>query len=129
MLARLVAGVREQLDANYAGADLQGSLATGGFDDASDLGFLIVVEQKVSADAVEQILDNPAEMSSWWYQAFAVLSYCRMAETRSFTRYVVDVHTWRDQMPPRGGARAAVRELLSRESNCVGRGRSSGAVL
>lgn len=32
-------------------------------------------------DWAEQIFGDPAEMSSLWYQVFAVLSYCRMAET------------------------------------------------
>ncbi len=183
VLARLMAGAWERLGADYVGAYLQGSLATGGFDEASDVDFLIVVEREVCADAVkrlqdfhralyehpshwarhlegsyvpraaladlppprrellyldhgsttfersdhdhhlavlwtlrergvvldgpdpktlippippealreevrttmvswgEQILSDPAEMSSLWYQAFAVLSYCRMAET------------------------------------------------
>ena len=183
VLARLVAGVRERLGANYVGAYLQGSLAIGDFDDASDVDFLIVVERDVPAETIERLQDfhralfehqsywsrhlegsyvpraaladlppprrkllyldhgsttfersdhdhylavlwtlrergvvldgpepdtlippippdalrnevrttmtewaaeifgDPTKMSLWWYQAFAVLSYCRMAET------------------------------------------------
>ncbi|MCZ6658059.1 MAG: nucleotidyltransferase domain-containing protein, partial [Gammaproteobacteria bacterium] len=42
MLGKLVAGVRERLSENYVGFYLQGSLATGDFDNYSDVDFLVV---------------------------------------------------------------------------------------
>jgi predicted nucleotidyltransferase len=183
VLARLVAGTKERLGANYIGVYLQGSMATGDFDVSSDIDFLVVVEREphydvvrrlaelhlalyahpshwgqhlegsyvpraalvelppprrhllyldhgstrfersdhdhylavlwtlrergivldgpdpkglvslVSAEALQTetldsmrrwadlIFTNPAEMTTCWYQAYAVLSYCRMAET------------------------------------------------
>jgi hypothetical protein len=57
VLARLVAGARERLGANYVGAYLQGSLATGDFDDASDVDFLIVAEREPLDDVVGRLLE------------------------------------------------------------------------
>ena len=51
----LVAGARELLGADYVGAYLQGSLATGDFDDASDVDFLIVVEREPPRDVVGRL--------------------------------------------------------------------------
>ena len=55
VLARLVAGVRELLAANYVGAYLQGSLATGGFDNGSDVDFLIVLEREVPTEVAKRL--------------------------------------------------------------------------
>jgi hypothetical protein len=55
VLARLVAGAKERLGADYVGTYLQGSLATGDFDNASDVDFLIVVERDPSEDLVERL--------------------------------------------------------------------------
>jgi hypothetical protein len=57
VLARLAAGARERLGADYVGAYLQGSLATGDFDDASDVDFLIVVERDPPADVVARLVE------------------------------------------------------------------------
>lgn len=46
VLQKLVAGVRERLAGNYVGVYLQGSLATGDFDDSSDVDFLIITEDE-----------------------------------------------------------------------------------
>ena len=55
VLGRLVAGARELLGADYVGAYLQGSLATGDFDDASDVDFLVVVEREPPDDVVGRL--------------------------------------------------------------------------
>ena len=57
VLGRLVAGARERLGEDYVGAYLQGSLATGDFDDASDVDFLVVVEREPPHDVVGQLQD------------------------------------------------------------------------
>jgi hypothetical protein len=56
VLAALVEGARERLGANYVGAYLQGSLATGDFDSASDVDFLIVVEREPPDEVIERLL-------------------------------------------------------------------------
>lgn len=182
-MAELVATARRHLGNNYVGTYLHGSLATGGFDNASDIDFLVVTRRRVddeqagalrrghqdlhrreshwakhlegsyaplealaavppprqkllyldrgsttfewsdhdhclnvlwvvrerpfaldgpdprtiippiTAEALmdetrddmrewaDRILSAPERMSSWWYQSFIVLSYCRMAHT------------------------------------------------
>jgi hypothetical protein len=57
VLARLVAGASERLGADYVGAYLQGSQATGDFDNASDVDFLIVVEREPPDDVVGRLLE------------------------------------------------------------------------
>jgi predicted nucleotidyltransferase len=55
VLGLLVEGARERLGDAFVGAYLQGSLASGDFDDASDVDFLIVVREDVPEDRVPEL--------------------------------------------------------------------------
>lgn len=64
----LVGGIRDILEGNFLAACLQGSLATGGFDEHSDVDFAITTKQPLSTGEVEALqkmhaqlfkLDNP----------------------------------------------------------------------
>ena len=55
VLLRLVAGAREVLGADCLAAWLQGSLATGDFDDASDVDFVVAVREDLPQKRVEAL--------------------------------------------------------------------------
>lgn len=68
VLDELIAGVRSVLEDKFVGAYLQGSFAIGDFDRDSDVDFIIVTEDDLSADEVRALqalhshiyaLDNP----------------------------------------------------------------------
>lgn len=52
MLERFTAGIQDALRANFIGADLVGSLATGDFDLDSDIDFLVITNKEPTAAEV-----------------------------------------------------------------------------
>ena len=69
VLEKLTRGVREILADNYVGAYLQGSLATGDFDNHSDVDFLVVTEESPSrecVDALQEFHRSMFEFPCYW---------------------------------------------------------------
>lgn len=58
VLERFVGGVRTALGDNFVGAYLVGSLALGDFDLDSDVDFLILINEELSAAGVERVQRN-----------------------------------------------------------------------
>jgi hypothetical protein len=57
VLDTLVIGTRERLSDNYVGVYLQGSLATGDFDNHSDVDFLVVTETQPAEQEISELQD------------------------------------------------------------------------
>lgn len=55
VLATFLDAVRTELDANFLGLYLQGSFATGGFDEYSDCDWIVVTNEPVSTDHVPRL--------------------------------------------------------------------------
>jgi hypothetical protein len=71
VLAELVAGIQAILGETFTGAYLQGSFAIGDFDEHSDVDFLIVCEQELSAaqvDALQALHARIFRLPSYWAQ-------------------------------------------------------------
>lgn len=62
VLDRLVDGTRTVLGENYVGTYLQGSLATGGFDNHSDIDFFVVTEDQPIASHVDALQEFHCEL-------------------------------------------------------------------
>jgi hypothetical protein len=58
VLEKLVSSVRGILGDNFVGAYLQGSAATGGFDEHSDCDFAIVINDELSDNQVQKLQKN-----------------------------------------------------------------------
>lgn len=57
VLQELVNSMRAALEDNFIGAYLQGSFATGGYDQHSDVDFIAITEQELSEDQVAALLN------------------------------------------------------------------------
>ncbi len=71
VLRRLVAGMRECLGELHVGTYLQGSQATGDFDESSDVDFLVVVDAEVprcTVDRLQEFHRSLYEHPSYWGQ-------------------------------------------------------------
>lgn len=55
VLMQLVEGISATLDDDFVGAYLQGSFAIGDFDEHSDVDFIIVIDQELTADQVDNL--------------------------------------------------------------------------
>ena len=69
LLRRLLGGARGVLGRGFVGAYLFGSLACGGFDEASDVDVLVVTEEEVSAEdfgALREMHERLAAYDSPW---------------------------------------------------------------
>lgn len=69
ILRALQAGVQDVLGARLVGMYLDGSLASGGFDQASDIDFVVVTDEDVSAELFEALRamhDRIASLDSPW---------------------------------------------------------------
>jgi hypothetical protein len=61
--------VRLTLGSRFVGMYLDGSLASGGFDQDSDIDFIVVTDEELSQElftALQTMHDRLAEMDSWW---------------------------------------------------------------
>jgi hypothetical protein len=69
ILDELVARMRVILDAKFIGAYLQGSLAVGGFDQHSDVDWIVVIEDELSSNEVDRLQfmhDQVYQLDSEW---------------------------------------------------------------
>jgi predicted nucleotidyltransferase len=69
LLQELLAGVRDVLGGHFAGMYLEGSLASGDFDAASDIDFLVATDEEVSGEqftALQAMYDRIAKRNTVW---------------------------------------------------------------
>ncbi len=69
LLAKLLECVREILGVEFVGMYLDGSLATGDFDEDSDVDFVVVTENEISGDCLARLQtmhDEIAVLDTWW---------------------------------------------------------------
>ena len=64
VLERFVGGVQDAVEANFVGAYLVGSLATGNFDHDSDIDFLIVTDEELTGAQVQALQALHVELHS-----------------------------------------------------------------
>lgn len=53
VLQDVVSSIQSILTSDFTGVYLQGSFATGGFDEHSDVDFLVVIEKEITPDQLE----------------------------------------------------------------------------
>jgi hypothetical protein len=71
VLSELVFSIEGILDMNFIGAYLQGSFAIGGYDQHSDVDFVVAIEEEITSDQVEALQamhDRVYQMESSWAQ-------------------------------------------------------------
>lgn len=71
VLSEFIASIKAILQDNFVGAYLQGSLATGGFDEHSDVDYLIVINKEIAVDQLEKLQDMHERifnLKSYWAQ-------------------------------------------------------------
>jgi predicted nucleotidyltransferase len=71
VLHDLVHSIQAILKDTFIGFYLQGSLATGGFDEHSDVDFLVVIDKEISSDQLEKLQamhERIFSLKSYWAQ-------------------------------------------------------------
>ncbi len=71
VLSDLVESIKTTLKDNFIGAYLQGSFATGGFDEHSDVDFIVVIEKEIMPDQLEKLQvmhERIYNLPSYWAQ-------------------------------------------------------------
>src|SRR5215470_2110366 len=66
VLGTFVGGVQDAVEANFVGAYLVGSLATGDFDHDSDIDFLIVIDEELTDDHIQSLRALHLGLHSLW---------------------------------------------------------------
>jgi predicted nucleotidyltransferase len=69
LLQELLAGVQGVLDSHFTGLYLEGSLASGDFDQDSDIDFIVATDEEVSGDqftALQAMHDRIAKRNTIW---------------------------------------------------------------
>jgi predicted nucleotidyltransferase len=70
-LNELVTGIQSILANDFIGFYLQGSFATGGFDEHSDVDFLVIIEKEITPDQLEKLQvmhERIYKLPSYWAQ-------------------------------------------------------------
>ncbi len=71
MLGVLIDSMQEVLEDNFVGAYLQGSFALGGFDQHSDVDYIIVIEEELTdkqVDSLQGMHEHVYSLESYWAQ-------------------------------------------------------------
>ncbi len=93
VLRKLTLRVQHILKGNFIGAYLQGSFAVGGFDQHSDVDFIVVTEQDLApkeVDALQAMHDRIYQLDSEWAQHLE-RSYFPKEILRDFTKTGIEL--------------------------------------